>query len=79
MSTISNSKNELREICNLTLLVRGADKARRFNEKGFKTVLFDSLEETEEVESIASNYDCMRPGVNGLWYSQTLQALTYWQ
>lgn len=57
LSTISTSKDEPLNECNLTLLVRGEDKARIFEEKGFKTVLFESLRDTKEVERIASDYD----------------------
>ncbi|KAL8759040.1 MAG: hypothetical protein Q9199_001062 [Rusavskia elegans] len=57
LSTLLNSKNGLLEHCNLSLLVRGEDKARVFNAKGLKTVLFDDLGNTHEIERIASNYD----------------------
>ena len=58
LSTLLNPKNDLLEHCNLSLLVRGEDKARVFDAKGLKTVLFDDLENTQEIERIASNYDC---------------------
>lgn len=58
LSTLLNTENGLLEHCNLSLLVRGQDKARVFDAKGLKTVLFDDLENTQEIERIASNYDC---------------------
>ncbi|KAL8898776.1 MAG: hypothetical protein Q9192_001909 [Flavoplaca navasiana] len=58
LSTLLDSNTDLLEHCNLTLLVRGEDKARVFDGKGLKTVLFDDLENTTEVERIASNFDC---------------------
>ncbi|KAL8990367.1 MAG: hypothetical protein Q9177_000958 [Variospora cf. flavescens] len=67
VSTLSKSENELLKNSNFTLLIRGADKARVFNDKGFQTVLFDSLEDTETVENIASKYDLIinnTPGVS---------------
>ncbi|KAI4142562.1 MAG: hypothetical protein LQ341_003179 [Variospora aurantia] len=67
VSTLSKSDNELLKNSNFTLLIRGADKARVFNDKGFQTVLFDSLEDTETVENIASKYDLIinnTPGVS---------------
>ncbi|CAL8584460.1 hypothetical protein XPA_010058 [Xanthoria parietina] len=57
LSTLLNTENGLLEHCNLSLLVRGQDKARVFDAKGLKTVLFDDLENTQEIERIASNYD----------------------
>ncbi|KAL8665645.1 MAG: hypothetical protein Q9202_002149 [Teloschistes flavicans] len=57
LTTISKSKNDLLEHSNLSLLVRGEDKARILNEEGLTTVLFEDLKDTEEVASIASNYD----------------------
>ncbi|KAL9582321.1 MAG: hypothetical protein Q9203_005544 [Teloschistes exilis] len=57
LTNILNSKNGFLENSNLSLLVRGEDKARIFNGKGMKTVLFEDLKNTEEVASIASNYD----------------------
>ncbi|KAL8628589.1 hypothetical protein Q9189_005724 [Teloschistes chrysophthalmus] len=57
LTKILNSKNDLLENFNISLLVRGEDKARIFNEKGLKTVLFEDLKNTQEVASIASNYD----------------------
>ncbi|KAL8859078.1 MAG: hypothetical protein Q9178_004341 [Gyalolechia marmorata] len=57
LSTLLNSKNDLLEHCNLSLLVRGNDKARVFEAKGLKTVLFNDLDDTQEIERIASNYD----------------------
>ncbi|KAL8922740.1 MAG: hypothetical protein Q9172_003455 [Xanthocarpia lactea] len=58
LSTLLNSKNDLLEHCNLSLLVRGNDKARVFEAEGLKTVLFNDLDDTQEIERIASNYDC---------------------
>ena len=60
LSTLLNTKNDFLEHCNLSLLVRGNDKARVFEAKGLKTVLFDDLGDTQEIERIASNYDCAR-------------------
>ncbi|KAL8734745.1 MAG: hypothetical protein Q9181_003085 [Wetmoreana brouardii] len=57
ISTILTSRNDVLEHCNLSLLVRGADKARVFNEKGLKTVLFENLKDTQEIERIASGFD----------------------
>ncbi|KAI4251713.1 MAG: hypothetical protein LQ352_004685 [Teloschistes flavicans] len=57
LTTILKSKNDLLEYSNLSLLVRGEDKARILNEEGLTTVLFEDLKDTEEVASIASNYD----------------------
>ncbi|KAL8673418.1 MAG: hypothetical protein Q9168_002161 [Polycauliona sp. 1 TL-2023] len=57
LSTLLDSRGELLEHCNLSLLVRGEDKARVFDAKGLKTVVFDGLDNVDEVERIASNYD----------------------
>ncbi|KAI4195319.1 MAG: hypothetical protein LQ348_002469 [Seirophora lacunosa] len=59
------SENELLKNSSFSLLIRGAEKARTFNDKGFRTVLFDGLKDTAAIESIASNYDLiinMTPG-----------------
>lgn len=58
LSTLLDSKTDLLEHCNLTLLVRGEDKARVFDGKGLRTILFDDLEDTTEIQRIASNFDC---------------------
>ncbi|KAL8646632.1 MAG: hypothetical protein Q9210_006026 [Variospora velana] len=59
---------------NITLLIRGADKAHVFNAKGFQTVLFDSLDDTGTVENIASKYDYTAPDLYA--YLQQRNALT---
>ncbi|KAL9015970.1 MAG: hypothetical protein Q9185_006668 [Variospora sp. 1 TL-2023] len=66
VSTLSQSENGLIKNSNFTLLIRGADKARVFNDKGFQTVLFDSLEDTKNVENIASKYDSLSRNGNTL-------------
>ncbi|KAL8918673.1 MAG: hypothetical protein Q9208_007234 [Pyrenodesmia sp. 3 TL-2023] len=57
VSTLAKSQNDFLEACNVSLLVRGADRARVFDQRLFKTVLFESLQNTAEVERIASDYD----------------------
>lgn len=59
VSTLAKSPNDFFEACNVSLLVRGADRARVFDQRLFKTVLFESLGDTAEIERIASNYDRM--------------------
>ncbi|KAL8969029.1 MAG: hypothetical protein Q9197_004561 [Variospora fuerteventurae] len=74
VSTFSKSENELLKNSNFSLLIRGPDKARVFNDKGFQTVLFDSLEDTETVENTASKYDNTTPDLYS--YLQQRNALT---
>lgn len=64
LSTLSKSEHRVFEECNFSVLVRGAEKAETLAKKGLKPVLFDGLENTDQVEKLSGQYDSMKlPGV----------------
>ena len=59
LATLLASKNPALKDIDLSVLVRGEDRARVLAEKGLHVHLFRDLDQTELLEDIASNYDGM--------------------
>ncbi|KAL8730206.1 MAG: hypothetical protein Q9181_004745 [Wetmoreana brouardii] len=57
LSQLVGSKYERIARCEISGLVRGEDKAKVLEQNGIKPQLHDSLDNTEELKEIASNYD----------------------
>ena len=57
LSQLLGSDDEAIENSQLSVLVRGAARAKAFSEVGVNPILFNSLDETEVLEKAASEHD----------------------
>jgi len=58
----------------LTILVRGEDKAKVFQDLGLNTILFTSLDETSLIQNAASEHDIIIGTAIG-WHPSSAEAL----
>lgn len=74
MSTLSKSEHRVFKECHFSVLVRRAENAEALAKKGLKPVLFEGLENTDQVEKISRQYDSMK--LIKVWGRKTLQLTT---
>lgn len=75
LSTLMSSNNKYLVEGSVSALVRGKDKEAILERKGYRPVLFEDLDSTDQLTHIASHFDGMN--VHTLCYVQLL-ALILW-
>ena len=57
LTQLSSSHNNTIKNAEISVLVRGEDKARVFKEQGLKTILFEGFDDSETIKQAASEHD----------------------